>query len=377
MDIGKHGKRREGVREMARRARAGLSRRFWQDSVRFPAQTVVAVLCAYYFMVGMQWPDVSWAAFSALFVVRANLEGTAGEATARIAGALAGIAIGVALAMAGLPRWPFPWAVVAGVGIMGLIAVRWPLLNYGLVTVAVLTVAPDPDLLDGAWDKALAIMVGSLSGILGAALVLPRATEPHVRAQLAHSLRVLGKTVAARAGTFVDCNAQTRRGRQGSEEPAAQSARDILGQARWSPVKLFNRKETDRLLGRIDALWCAVPVLDSATRSPLSPAACKWLGDEARLLPEAFETDMRRAADMIETRRSPAEGPASTEVFKDLERRLGEVSPDNGLAPLDHSALQVAHWGWGALLEETQALWEILRQDGGKAGAPDLKTPSA
>ncbi|NRF50221.1 FUSC family protein, partial [Pseudomonas stutzeri] len=50
----------------------------------------------------MKWqdlPDIAWGAFSALFVVRASVEGTIGEATGRILGALIGIALGVSLVL--------------------------------------------------------------------------------------------------------------------------------------------------------------------------------------------------------------------------------------------------------------------------------------
>lgn len=55
-----------------------------RDGVRLPLQTVGAVLLAYAWMTWQRMPDVAWGAFSALFVVRATIEGTVTEAIARI-----------------------------------------------------------------------------------------------------------------------------------------------------------------------------------------------------------------------------------------------------------------------------------------------------
>lgn len=55
-----------------------------RDGVRLPLQTVGAVLLAYAWMTWQRMPAVAWGAFSALFVVRATIEGTVTEAIARI-----------------------------------------------------------------------------------------------------------------------------------------------------------------------------------------------------------------------------------------------------------------------------------------------------
>ncbi|WYX50944.1 FUSC family protein [Achromobacter xylosoxidans] len=145
-----------------------------RDGVRLPLQTVGAVLLAYAWMTWQRMPDVAWGAFSALFVVRATIEGTVTEAIARIVGAMAGVALGVGVVLlAAAMNLSIAWSIVASVGAAAFMSIRWPWLGYSLVTATILTVAPDDDILAGAASKTLAICVGSTSGILAAFTVLP------------------------------------------------------------------------------------------------------------------------------------------------------------------------------------------------------------
>src|SRR5690606_41265222 len=69
---------RQRVRQAAARLRRPVSAWLASDAVRLPAQTVIAVLCAYTIMRTLGMPEITWGAFSALYVGRASLDGAAG-----------------------------------------------------------------------------------------------------------------------------------------------------------------------------------------------------------------------------------------------------------------------------------------------------------
>jgi hypothetical protein len=72
------------------------------------------------------------------------------------------------------------------------LSIRWPALSYSLVTATILTVTPHADILAGALNKTLAIVVGSIAGILSAFAVLPLSARYSTRYNLAASLQLYG-----------------------------------------------------------------------------------------------------------------------------------------------------------------------------------------
>ncbi len=95
-----------------------------QDNVRLPLQTITAVLLAYGWMRWQQMPDLAWGAFSALFVVRATVEGTVGEAAARILAAFAVLPLSA--------RHSMRYNLAASLQLYGELLVEWAAaLNEG------------------------------------------------------------------------------------------------------------------------------------------------------------------------------------------------------------------------------------------------------
>src|SRR5690606_8312784 len=88
----------------------------------------------------------------------------------------------------------FSVAALAGsVLTMSLIALRWPMLSYGLVTTSVIAVAPSIQLIEGSFEKLMAIIVGSSSAILACMIVLPITAHRSANMQLAAALRMCGR----------------------------------------------------------------------------------------------------------------------------------------------------------------------------------------
>lgn len=361
------------IKQAVARLRRPFTRLAVPDAVRLPLQTVIAVLCAYYVMRTLGLPDVSWGAFSALFVVRASLEGTAGEACARVAGALVGIVIGVALVAADPFPWPIPWTIAIGVALMGVIAVRWPLLNYGLVTVAIITVEPGGDVLAGAWDKSLAIMVGSISGVLAALAVLPLSAGRQARFKLAESLDVLGDVLYECSATFVDCNAKPRFHARSTIEPAAEYAREMLHETRYSPLRGWaGAHGMKRVLQCVDALWRSLPILDRATGRPLSDQTCQRFGKSFSAMAEAYRDDLHRLAEDIRNPGQPAEAVHIHTALKRLEAVAGDEAALRELSEREREAVNVARWAWRMMVEATDALQAEIQRTRRTMGKPPI-----
>lgn len=334
----------------------------WRDSYRLSLQTVVAVVLAYGLTVAFRLPDLSWAAFSALFVVRGTLDGTLWEAASRVTGAIAGALLGVGLLYSLGTLWPQVAVMALGVGLMSLLVIRWPSLSYGLVTVAILTVTPEPDAMGGAWDKVLAIVTGSVSGVLASVIVLPRSARRRARHKLAESVEQLGTVLKDCAATFTNCEASPRLDSRSTVDPATEAARDLLMQASSSPLRGLRRARLgEDILRRVDELWRAVPVLDRATSTPLTAAACDRLAPRFDELAQAYCEDTGRLAQAIRAKAmDKGQTLDSVEHFAQLGDALHEALEQGDLERRDRDAVLVAHWAWRVVIEQTQALVQEL-----------------
>lgn len=338
----------------------------WRDSFRLSLQTVVAVVLAYGVTLAFGLPDLSWAAFSALFVVRGTLDGTLWEASSRVAGAVIGALLGVGLLYSLGGVWPIVAVMAAGVGLMSLLVIRWPSLSYGLVTVAILTVAPQADAMEGAWDKVLAIVTGSLSGVLASVAVLPSSARSRAREKLAESVEQLGEVLRECAATFTNCEASPRMDSRSTVDPASEAARELLLQASSGPLRRLRRARVGQdILRRVDELWRAVPVLDRATNTPLSKTACNRLAQRFDALAQAYHDDAGRLAGAIRAGLAEQGQPLeSAECFALLDEALQDALTQGELHSGDRDAVLVARWAWRVIIEQTGALAKALGQGG-------------
>jgi len=329
-----------------------------RDSIRLPLQTAAAVLIAYMTMKHFKLPDLSWGAFSALFVVRASVEGTIGEAVARILGALVGVILGVllvAIAMAtGLPLW---LAIAAGVGAMAAISIRWPALSYGLVTVTVLTVLPMPEMAEGAWSKAVAIMIGSLSGIAAAVAVLPLSAPRRAYYDLADSIESFANVLRTCTATLTDCEADPRPASLHSTEPARERARDMIAQARSARLDLLaaSRIPAD-LLDHVDQLWRALPLMDRASTTPFSPNVCTRMGTLFDEVADTVIDHIERLAKAVRSGNSAGLGPIPDSVFDQLNQEVHAAFRENALDAYELEAVEVGRWAWQVIVQQVNEL---------------------
>lgn len=333
-----------------------------QDSVRLPLQTVAAVLLAYGWMTWRQMPDVSWGAFSALFVVRATVEGTVGEAAARILGALIGVALGITLVpLAAAANIPASWSIVAGVGAAACLSIRWPALSYSLVTATILTVTPDADILAGALNKTLAIVVGSIAGILAAFAVLPLSARYSMRYNLAASLQLYGELLVEWAAALNEGRARPRPRDRPALERAHWRAQDMARQSRVLPVHFFGwDAQAHRLQNRIEELWLTVPLMERVGGVELTDNVCRRLGPALHEVAQAAREQIDGLARAIRDKGAEAPMCRTGAPFAQLDEAVHEAAGGGGFTPAERAAVDLIRWSWHEVTRELDALCDAL-----------------
>ncbi len=160
----------------------------WSE-LRTTIQTVVAVLLSFFLMQLLPLQTVTWAVFSALFVVQASVGGTVGTALRRVTGAMVGAVLAVVLiVLIGTDHTVTTLSL--GVLIMSVLSIRWPSLSYGLVTVSIIAVTPGIGVVEEAAEKLIAVAIGSLSAILASMIAFPISARRKAVTQLADALRL-------------------------------------------------------------------------------------------------------------------------------------------------------------------------------------------
>lgn len=338
-----------------------------QDNVRLPLQTVAAVLLACAAMMSLDLPEIAWGAFSALFVVRASVEGTVGEAAARILGAFIGVALGVSLVLlTGAVGAAAPWRIGAGVGLAAYLSMRWPMLSYSLVTATIITVTPDSDILGGAAQKALAIFIGSACGILAAVAVLPLSARRSVRINLAASIEAYGELLVEWASALREARQRPHLyGKPFMEQPRWR-ARDMASQACAFPMDmLFPHATAYRLHERIERLWRTAPLMERAGGVVLSDQVCSRLGPALDDVAAAAKQQIDDLAQALRDKGSVPGPPPTGAPFKRLDDLIEDAMRSGVFDPAERSAVEVIRWAWHEVTRELDELAEYL--GGGKA----------
>src|SRR5690554_4157174 len=318
--------------QIFRNYRDAIKRWLRYDEVRIPVQTTSAVLLAYVVGSIVDPENISWAVFSSLFVVQASIGGTVSAALGRMAGALLGAALAVLLVMVlGEGNWRSALALVIGVGFMSVLTARWPILGYGLVTVTIIAVAPEFALVEGAFKKVVAIVVGSSCGIAAAFAVLPMSACRSQQAYLAAALRSCGDFV-------VECTSCLVGGREGKNRSsdrligrALDGAREMSRQARIEAKAPIMRHgfSVDALLPEIERFRYTLTLLDRYSDEPISE---ELLGRHKMALVDLAD-DMARwlkvAADAIESGQECTDLRDVWGRYKELSEHM-DVTVDEG-----------------------------------------------
>jgi len=295
------------------------------DEVRIPIQTAAAVLMAYFATSFMETEEVSWGVFSALFVVQASIGGTIGAALGRIAGAVLGAVIAVALVMLlGVGGWGKLAALLAGVGLMSFMAAKWPDLAYGLVTVTIITVAPDFHVIEGAFRKVLAIAIGSTCGMIAAFAIIPVRARRTEQEYLATVLRGCGAHV-------LECTACLVHDRQDKDRKTLDTIQHSIERARLMAREARIEERTpamgfspfSRTLGpEIERFAYTLTLVDRFSDKPISETLCRDHKEALLKLAGTVKACLDRIADAVEDGKSCEDVDDVWDVYKAFETRV-------------------------------------------------------
>lgn len=311
--------------------------RLQTDEVRIPIQTATAVLMAYFATSFMETEDVSWGVFSALFVVQASIGGTIGAVLGRVAGAILGAGISVALVMLlGTGDWNTLVALLAGVGLMSFLTAKWPALAYGLVTVTIIAVAPDFQVVEGAFRKVVAITIGSACGMLAAFAVFPVLARRTEQQYLAAALRACGAYVLECTVCLVRDKNEKDRQAQDSIQRSIERARLMAREARIeekTPAMGFSPFSTT-LLPEIERFTYTLTLVDRFSDKPISERLCQDNKENLLALASTVKTCLERIADAVETGKACEAIDDAREVYGTFAQRVDD-SIEHGRLPAE------------------------------------------
>ena len=302
-----------------------IYRRLQPDDIRIPIQTAAAVLLAYFATAFMETEDVSWAVFSALFVVQASIGGTIGAALGRIAGAVLGAGIAVALVvLLGTGGWGKLAGLLVGVGLMSFLTAKWPNLAYGLVTVTIITVAPDFHVFEGAFRKVMAIAIGSTCGMIAAFAVMPVRARLTEQAHLATVLRSSGAHI-------LECTACLVQEQEGKDRKTLDTIQQSIERARVMAREARVEERTPAMglspfspsLGpEIERFAYTLTLVDRFSDKPISETLCRDHKEAFLKLAVAVKACLDRIADAVENGKSCEDFDDVWTVYQDFEMRV-------------------------------------------------------
>ncbi|HWL30413.1 MAG TPA: FUSC family protein [Burkholderiaceae bacterium] len=343
-----------------------LRARLQQEEVRVPIQTAFAVLMAYFATSFIEPEDISWGVFSALFVVQSSIGGTISAALGRIAGAILGAVIAVALiTFLGDDDWAPLIALLLGVTLMSFLTAKWPLLAYGLVTVTIIAVAPDFRVVEGALRKVLAIAIGSICGMVAAFAVFPVLARHSEQEYLAAALRSCGAYMVECTTCLVGDKAKKDRKAQDAIQRSIERARHMAREARIEDktpamgLSPFSRS----LLPEIERFGYTLTLVDRFSDKPISEGLCRVHKDALLELASAVGTHLDKMADAVEAGKGCEEIDDAWQAYQTFSERVDESMEQEGLSIEDKEHMVAIKGAYGSVLSN---MTELVRQVQGR-----------
>jgi len=294
-----------------------------RDELRTTVQTVVAVVLSFFIMQLLPLETVTWAVFSALFVIQASVGGTVGTALWRTAGAFSGAALAVFLiALIGSDHIVMVLSV--GVVIMSLLTIRWPSLSYGLVTVSIIAVTPDIGLIEEALEKSIAVTIGSACAVLASMIAFPLSARRRAANELGDAL--------CSAASFIDVAADRLINRSHEHAGVEQTkAIDTLQKATlfldWDQMKAARRWMSKRtafplsrpLLNRASELGYSIALINQLTAINLSYGPTEDETRTIRLVTESIRDGLHLLGGTLRNPSADVDISLSWDGSKDFE----------------------------------------------------------
>ena len=334
--------------------RLDLSGGMRRDMFRWPTQTVCAVALAYFLGRLILPEQVSWAVFSAIFVVQASAGGTWSSAVDRTGGAVLGSLLGCALILLciqlGISMLP---AMVLGVGVMSALSVWRPQLSYGLVTVAILTVTPQGDMLADAFEQVVAVAMGSLCAAVAGTVILPVSTRRRARKDIRDSAQALSVWLRASNAALLDEERGPIHHEQQKLDKALANAQQVLWEApRWWRSRHRAHPRILKCREHIQGLRYSVAILDRLGWTPFAPEVRARMVGPLNALSEAAQIILMDIAEDVY-------GETASDALPNLEKEMQQLRaavaesvelPGNDDRSREH--IRAVAWAWGTLTRQ-------------------------
>jgi uncharacterized membrane protein YccC len=328
-------------------------RELGNDHLRIPLQTVCAVALAYIGGRLLTSGDVSWTVFSAIFVVQASAGGTWRSAVDRTLGAVLGSILGCALMLAAI-QFAFPEmvAMMIGVAIMSVATALRPGLSYGLVTVALITVTPQPELFRDAIEKVWAVALGSLSAALVGSSILPVSIRHRARQDLKETARALALWLHASTEALLDRKVGPIDIHHQKMDHALEDARATLwSSGNWVPRGRLHTG-IEKCRNSILALRYSIAILDRLGWTPLPQDAHETLREPLMTIAHAAERLLERIAEgsITDGERDVKALTSALDGLHDAISRTLATSPIEDTRAREH--LHAIGWAWATLASQ-------------------------
>lgn len=344
------------------------------EPLRFSIQAAVAALAAYGLTLLAGVDNVSWAVFAALFVVHVSVGGTLEAAVGRLVGGFIGLLLGLAcLFTIGSGEWRTPLSLAVAVGTMSFIAGCRPGLSYGLVTTAILILAPGFEIVEGALLKGAAIAIGTVAGSAAATLILPLPARRGSARHLAEALRGYGELLEAIQETFVRDGRTDLVPLHNDIANELAQARSMAGQslASW----LSGRSEDKEgsllsLVNKVERIWYTLAILDRLSGRGF-PAQAEPLLKPSEEATRAYRDYFQKLADSLD---DSGKRPPMTALRQSRDSLLGALDHlrrENRTSDLprdDVERIFVLGFAWQQLSSSVESLAAAMGDDGHSDG---------
>lgn len=300
-------------------------------------QAASAALATYLLCLALGVKDYSWAIISALLVAGASVGSNLRNAVTRVLGAMAGLAI--ALACIFTIGIGFPQTIISlgtAVAVMSVIAGFRPELKYGLVTVAILILAPGGDVVETAWTKAAAISLGTVVGALAGTFILPLPAHRRAEEHLGRALHRCGDLLAAGIHTLTGRGPEDLRPihRDIRAELASAQAMAEQSQAKRLHPK-GHRPEPQALVDAVQRLWHSLVILDQVDEHVLSDGPRKLMDGALQDAMQATSQYLVELGDAVAANSRPGSPETVRKHIAEVTRALEDVRRTGATDALD------------------------------------------
>jgi uncharacterized membrane protein YccC len=315
-----------------------------RDMLRIGLQTALAAAATYGAATWLGLPQVSMAVISALFTIQISADASFAGALGRLAGAVIGIALGLA---ATWTTGPVLVGLVLAVALANAVAAVRPGLRYAAVTAAIVALDPSPEI-RGALETAALVLIGTVAGFAASLAVFPVFDRNRAADMLRNTLADCATLLELIAG---GAERERREALHGRFLGHLQTVRARIAQSRFR-LRAAEGTRLRRAADAVESLWHTLVVLDramSVERHLIPPAVMDQLRPPVREVQKAAEDYLGTLVAGLTTSHldpPPAErlGRAIARARDCAEAHLNAARDPGGLRALAFALDELERW---------------------------------